>query len=829
MSIVTTSPTLSYVSSQDVAISPSGTTNYMILFDASNTLLSNIIMFEYKFQNINANIPDLSNTRFGFVAVENAIQSGIANQYIISVPVDTQTLDGVPLETIQVRVYYGDKASSDVIVSEWSNQLDSYLPPVTPVIYTSETFQGSYYDPSLNDLFVLLQENENDFSYNSINFIVCFFYQDVSNVTIWKVSEPTHALETIVGSTPFRYIQVPLEGVVSTNPLYQKVYVSIHAVYSWQILTETYHSVSYISNEVEAIQPSSDNNPDITSVNYNVYTSPKAVPGNQTMTVNWIPPGNSGVPLFAVQYYQLYYQLNGSGPFILYANNIPSNTLSYTVNVGSSGPYLNPPLNLGCGNSIIYRVNAIDAQGTNTPSDVSTSTNIFKYSQAVTNLTITNATYNGTVNFNVNFQGVYDNGFGIPNKGCGTGLQYVVKINDSDYIGTGSLSYVSGQAYSIQYTGLNITQVGTVSVYLQTQNTNPTPASPLNGLTASVPYIANTLTLNPVVYQIYNTQLNTSQIMNLSWSNPELSGWVVDNYTIQYNSGSGWTTATTTNLQTYSFDSSAFAVSDNPPVNLSFKVLANMTNNSTPNNSTHYIIVSNTVSKYTFKYAEDVQQPQVNWAVSNTNNTNMDLNVQFNNPLVNGVNNGLQEFVVTVLDQFGNAILGASKNISYVAGSSPYIVFFDNINYSPSGSVRIAAFVKDPNNGDTLITSPNYEQDPGYTTSTVPLFQNVNVTTSSITGDIITYDVLKPTGVVFIPSTNQSTGFLGTPLPYSTLNTTSGFTISYVTQPNNTLKYSFTINIATFFAEHSRPTGISISASNNAGIGVSLPLPIPSP
>lgn len=813
MSVVVNSPTLSYVSSQDVQSSaPSGATNYMILFDASNASASNVIMFEYKFQTINSLIPNLDNTSFGFVAVENAIQSGIVNQYIISVPVAKNTLDGIVEESIQVRVYYGDLSSADIVVSEWSNELGVHLPPVTPIIYTnsSPNFQGAYYDPSTNDLFVFLQESTNEYNFNNINFIVCFFYQNASGTTLWKVSDPTQALQTSFGGQPFRYIQVDLEGTVSTDPSYNKVYVSIHSVYDWQNSSysgPSYHSISYISNEVAAVLSSDDKTPDITSVEYNVYTT--TLPGDQTMTVNWLPPGNSAIPAFEVNYYNLYYSLDGGATFTLVpgAGNISSETFEYDVNVG---PGVNG-LNLNCGESIVFRVNAIDAQGSDTPSDPSSATNIFKYSEAVTSLTIKNTTFNEStseVGLTVEFNGVSDTG--SPNKGCGTGLQYVVKINGSDYNGTGTLVYSSGSPYSIVYTGLSIPQVGDVTVYLQTQDTNSLTVSPLNGAPATVPYVTNNVVLNTVDYDVYlYGGLNDDQLMNLSWSGTSLAGWTLVNYIVEYSTdeGTNWIALVPypTSLS-YVFNASPFAI--NNSTNISFRVLENLIN---VNGSTTYQIVSNTESKYTFKYATEVENPILDWSVANTSNSSMDISLRFNNPLTTGVNNGLSYFAVTVYDTMNNII--NTQNIAYVAGGDTYIVLFDDIPYSFFGNVVIEPFVVDSNSSD-LLTSPNYDAILGYETSTVPVFNNLNVSNGFVSGNIYTHDVLKLTGKVF----PVDLGILGDGKEYQTDNTTPGFEINYTTLLNGTLEYSFSINIATFFGS-SEITGCVIGAANNAGIG----------
>lgn len=502
MSYVPSPPTLSYVSSVDVtSASNQGLTKYQIVFDSNLVSLGNLIMFEYKFQDVGPSTPDLNNTSFGFISVEDATQSGIENQYIIAVPASANTYDGVVDNTIQVRVYFGITAlSNNVLVTPWSNSLAVYNPPVQPVIYTDPSipFQGAYYDPIGSDtLYVLLDPNPypggNPYDYDVIKFVVCYFYQDTSNLTVWSVSDPLDAITTTFGTETFRLITVNNIGTVSSTPPNNKVYVSIHAVYDWVDYSNNYYAVSYMSNEVVAVEASSDNQPDITSVVYNVYDndpSNSTVPGPQTMDVTWTAPGSSVLPPYAIDYYKLYYSTDGGANFELYKSNIPSTPpLTYQVNVGSTG--LNA-LNLGCGQSIEYRVDAVTINGTVQSSNPSSSTNIFYYSQAVTNLVVTNTSYDPlNVGMTVNFDGVSNTG--NPNKGCGVGGNYVVLINGDQYSGTGSLAYVSGQSYTLVYTGLNVPQSGTVEVYLETTNTNAYPASPLAGVSATAPYIANDL------------------------------------------------------------------------------------------------------------------------------------------------------------------------------------------------------------------------------------------------------------------------------------------------------------------------------------------------
>jgi len=802
-----TPPTLTYVSSHDVSSMLSGTTSYTIIFDAANIENGNLIMFEYKLQDKNSISPNLDNTEFGFVSVENAIQNGLVNQYIVSVPASNTTNNTNPTQTIQIRVYFGKNSTNEVFVTEWSNELDMYLPPTTPVIFTSDNpnFDGSFFNNEENKLYVLLKESDNDFDYEEIKFIVCFFYQNSSNVTVWKVSEPTQATSSSIGNQNFKLITVDLEEEVLLN---SNVYVSMHSVYDWVSEEKNYHSVSYMSNEVVSVPSSNDSDPNITSVVYNIYNE-VAVPGDQTILVTWEPPGNSVLPFFQVQKYELYYKIN-SGEFTLYpgADDIDPNTLEYTVNVGASG-YYGEGLDMKCGDSIVFRVDAV-VQGVNKPSPESDSTNFFKYSEAVTDLTITDSSYDPTtgVGFTVNFTGVSDIG-----KGCGDGVNYVIKINGviTEPTGGDSLTYVPGKQYAVNFSNLSINQVGTVEVYLLTKDTN-NPTNELAGLSETVPYIANNVTLNDVNYSIYTDLTNDSQSMVLSWSDPALPDWTVEDYVVQYNTGTSWEDADTTNSTTYAFDASTLAAG-NSSINIKFRILANM-----KNGETSYVITSNEKSQYTFKFAEDVQEPIVNWSVANTDNTTMDINLQFKNPTDLGVNNGLQFFRVTVLDSDGGIVLdsaglNSTQDVSYVFGANLYTVNFNDIDYSPNGTITIEPFVTDTN-GRGDITSVNYEQDPGYTTSTVPLFTNLVHSNNEITGEIITHDLLKPTGLVVYPISSNNLEHKN----FDTINGATGFVINNSLETNQEYKYTFTINVSQFFG--TGPQVCDIIASNDAGVGL---------
>lgn len=825
MSINTASPSLSYVSSQDVSSAPSGTTSYTILFDATNASYGNLIMFEYKLQDINTT-PDLDNTEFGFVAAENAVQTGLSNQYIITVPASETTNDGGSTQTIQVRIYFGYNSSPELVVTDWSNQLNLQLPPTTPVIFTSAEpgFDGSFFDNTEGKLYVLLKEPDNqiDYDYDVIRFIVCFFYQVSNEETVWKVSDPTQATETTIGNETFRLITVNLQGSVLEG---SNAYVSMHSVYNWTYEEKIYHSVSFMSNEVVSIPSTNDSDPNITSVKYNIYDE-VAIPGDQTMLVTWEPPGNSGLPFYAVQKYELYYKIDNDD-FKLYTPiGIDPNTLEYIVNVGTAG-YYGEGLEMKCGQSIVFRVDAV-VQGENKPSPLSDPTNFFKYSEAVTNLIITNSSYEHNdqgldmVGFTVNFTGVSDSG-----KGCGEGSRYVIKINGDTPTPTSGdlLDYVSGKQYAVNFSNLSINQVGTVEVYLLTRDTNTT--NELAGLSETVPYIANNVTLYDVNYSIYTDRTNDSQNMTLSWTNPALTGWTVENYTVQYRDGVFWLDASDVLSTSYVFDASSVALYKR---NLSFRILANMING---DGETSYVITSNEKSQNTFKFAEDVQEPIVNWSVANTDNTTMDINLQFKNPTVLGVNNGLQFFRVTVLDSDGGIVLdsaglNSTQDISYVSSANLYTVNFNDINYSPNGTITIEPFVTDTN-GRGDITSVNYEQDPGYITSTIPIFKNFNISGNTMmTCEIISHGPLKPAGSLIVRLEEIPVMDTGDFYVFDTRNDSNvqleGITITETTGANGEYIYVLTTDISKFVSgDHLNAVyRFLYHVADDAGVGAQL-------
>ena len=806
MSIDTRPPILSYVASSDNSVLTDGSLRYNIFFDESLCTLGTVIMFEYMIKDYDVVVPTNVNTSYGFVSTDYTISTGIQNQYILVVPAGNQTLTGVSHEHIQFRVYVGQKSSNDVVVTEWSNHLDVHYPPVTPDL----TRATAFYEPTNdnNDLYVFFDPSNNLFDYDNIQFIVCYYFQDASDNTVWGVSDPKYASDVTIGNKTYKIVDVRNIGHIHT--VHNLVYVSMHAVYNWTEMLNKFYSVSYVSSQIIAIASSSDNTPNITSVTYNVYDTPSV----QSMLVEWVAPGNSGIDLYEVVGYDLYYQLtvnDVAGSFIKYNTTIiPSTTLSYTVNVDSS------PLVMNCGNSIVYKVVALIVNQGEEPSADSISTNCFKYSGAVRNLSITDTSVSsGFSNLTVNFTAP-------SNTGCGIPTNYVVLINGETYIpSSGSLAYDAGNAKQIVYSGLeDLVLNGTVEVYLQTTDTNP-DFEQMNGASSTQPYIINDMVLSPIVYNVYNSGNNT-QTMSLDWSAPSLqSGWTLSSYQLLMSAdGVNFepiTPAPQTNVYTYSVPSNYLITA----TNLQFKVNATVANG-----TTQYVMTSNIESKNTFSYASVPLEDVVWWSASNSSLTLMDMYLTFKNPASNGTNNGLQHFMVNVYDNNSSPTLISSQQVEYIPGSTLYQVYFDDVAYSASGNVLISAYVTDTNTVD-IITYPDYAAQAGYITSDIPIFVYENATSTSFSGNIISQGPLDLLGMVIYRDGADATKLLAKK-QINTLFGNTGFTISNtIDESTNVYEYTFTLTYDEFFPIGVVVPSFSLAVANNVGVGVSLVNNIP--
>jgi hypothetical protein len=468
-------PRLNYVGATDIMNNSSnGSTLYNILIDPDMVTNNNILMFEYKLQEQTNNNPVTNSVTLGFINIENAIcQSGIQNQWCISVSAENADYDpAVPME-ISVRVYAGSKATASVVVSEWSNALTVHNPPPKP------TAVVSFYDTNnaiiqgnSSDLYVFIANLGVNYN-NDLKFIVAYYYQDNNNATEWHVSDLTAVSDnsTVVNYTAnnvtytdIKMLQVPNFGLVSGSV--QIIKVAVYAVYSFthvdEGVTKHYHSVSQISDTINATPSTDYSSPGKPELTYKVYNTP--LPGEQTIQVSWTAPVNSVInrDMFVIANYKLERKVNG-GAWTMLSNTLSAATLTYNDDVSG----------FDCANTFSYQVTAISTNGTNSPpSDASEIIEYFKYSQAVTDLQVIQSVIDNDIltSLTIKFKNPLV-------AGCGTNdnKRYKISINGSlhstpSYVGTATPNdFVTIVLSSLPVTTL---YVGEVVVLVQTIDTN---------------------------------------------------------------------------------------------------------------------------------------------------------------------------------------------------------------------------------------------------------------------------------------------------------------------------------------------------------------------
>ena len=707
MSIETQNVTLRYISASDTSnagASDYGATRYEIIFDSTIINYCNVIMFEYKLQDISESNENsnFDNTTFGFIAVEHAILSGISNQYILSVPATTNVLNKIVTQTIQVRVYAGQKQTSNkVIITDWSNLLDVYNPPATPNLDSAyfDTVYGS------DDLYVILDDDANpDYDYSVIQFVICYFFKDTSGNTVWNISDPQSAVSDQNGK---RTITVNNIGEVA---LENSVYVTAHAVYNWvsyvNDVSNNIYALSYVSDEITAISGDSDNTPNITDVSYNVYSTAPAIPGNQTITVKWIPPGNYLVPAYTLNYYELYYSINNSEPFIKYGVDMSLNVTEMIVDIGGSS------LNMINNDFIQFKVNAKTVTGNDQYSDVSDPVYFFTYSTAPKNLKVLSTSSRGqTSNVTIQFENPDDTGSGSPQ-------QFIVSVNGAT--GTPVTYDSEAENYSVSLNMLS-SDVGLIEVYLQTFDTNDTSVL-RNGQSISVPYIARNLSLDYINYEMYSEP--RSQRMNLSWVLPSLendSPWTIKKLIIKITATNDTDSnynemvfdATTTTNYNYTLPQAEYAEN----TMLQFRIVAELQHE----DGTIYNIISNTKSLQAFTYAAAVSNLNITETSFSADKVGMTVNFTGLSTTAKGLGDDLQ-YVIKI----DGEIHSTDDTLDYEANKL-YSITYTNLNVSQMGFVEVYLQTKDTNSEDSK---------DGASSST-PYIAN-NVVLEDITYDVYT-------------------------------------------------------------------------------------------
>jgi len=729
-------PVLNYLGASDISASAGnfGSTMYTILFDQTYVLNGRLLMFEYKLQQQStATIPEF--VQLGYIDIQNAMQSGLFNQWQIPVAAkDNQHNPTIPM-TIQVRVYSGVTGSSDIVVSPWSNSLNVHNPPVASII------SSAFYDPSSvnpdtgvsnsDDLYVFLNASINTYNYTEIKFILAYYYKDTAGDTVWKVSDLLTAVNATISGISYKMLLEPNFGKVSTSTGNKKIYVAVYAVYPFEYEGAKHYSVSYISNTVTAEPAANSNKPTITEIDYFIYNTDK----EQIMDVKWTAPANSAIAPYIVDHYELQVSTNGTTwNFVSGGEDISSTILNLEVDVSNRTIY-------SCGKTVSFRVRAVSTYGAISEWSNVDNKKIFYYAQAPTALVITNATSSEGegVSMTLTFNAPEDLGCGEPN-------QFVIVITDSE--GTVEYRYldydssnVSGE-YTIDMTNLDLAQSGLVNVYLQTFDTNNTTAVMDGALSEDKPYIAINFHLDAPAYHVYANG-NNDQDMVLTIVNPlgTTEGWRVFEYIVHIivTGSSNFTESHTLEnsvespVTSYTYDATPVLCNSN----VAFYIIAK----ARADDETVYEITSNTVDINKFKYAEQITEALVHWASSNINYTTMDIKYTFKNPAALGC--GIpQNFVVKVFDASSfSATPLATKNVPYVAGTAPYTVNFNNTAFASSGYVRCYLLVRDTNaseegNYDNIYL-PMYQVDTFFESSDLPIFKDVTYDGTNIQFSVV--------------------------------------------------------------------------------------------
>lgn len=320
--------------------------------------------------------------------------------------------------------------------------------------------------------------------------------------------------------------------------------------------------------------------------------------------------------------------------------------------------------------------------------------------------------------------------------------------------------------------------------------------------------------LSPIVipddYLVYSNPSN-QQIL-LEWTPPTSSVipfFTVASYTIELKVG-GVVVDTVSDIQSnilnYTYDISSTYVNASTTTLLQFNVKAIFSSGKQE--------ISNDQTVNTFKYATAPQNLVVNWANQGTNST-VDLELQFNNPSSNGFGTVIN-FVAQILSNEG--AVRYSKNITYVAGSSPYLVYFNDVTSTVTGSVNVYMVNADTNRDSSGVYEPRNGavSIANYILSELPFFTNIQKTDSSLSFDVISSTGLVNQNIFTFPRTASN------PLDVMYFTSLSGthqqYTVTQSTLETDDFKWSFVFEIA-FFGSNIFPGNMICAISNQYGIG----------
>ena len=801
-------PALSPIGTVEIKSANTGNAMFSVFYEPALTELGSVLMFEYK---LTRNTNDVV---LGFIGIENATNSGISNQWQISIPSPGLSADAQfpPLDTtkIQVRVYIGNLTSSDISATSWSNMIDLHPSPRMPVIYKA-LYDVNNVDPNKDDLYAILQK-DSKLDYNAVKFVAAYYYKSNDTAeTVWGVSNPVSAIPESFGGTEYMVTKFPQFGELpQTGNI--SVSTAVYTVYEYQYDGSNYYSVSHISETVAATPASLNTTPIVTGISYDVYSQNRM----QTIKLQWSPPPTIILPFTSVTGYRLEMQVNDD-EWVQKAS-VGSDAWYHEFDVSS----------YGCGDEFKFRVIAVftgDVLSDPSPDNDYSHLNYFKFASKVNNLTIADTIFNdGKVSMKVKFD--------APDTiCCGRDRKFECVVVDSQ--GRVSTDYTdyhhNSTNYTITFSDMTMNQTGSVSVLMSSIDTNydpmfgPGPYHHIrqNGPLVQIPFYASNLELDEVAYDIYDTGV---QNMTLNWNNlnSPSSPWTAKYYVFLNNVN---LTSVPIHNTTYNYDSSNHSCGDV----LTFQVKAELTHTS----GTIYRAPSNTVSIKFFKHATVPRNAFVKSALVSVNLQQMDLSLIFNNPENNGCG-AVKDIVVKIYDVSENLL--AERVLTYAPNTGPYIgeynVRFDDVSLVDIITTgRAVIYMRNTDTNSNGIIDGNYTT-LYWAATEVPIIQALQIDNDRtlLSFKALTRNIMDQIAVI---GYSDNTGNMTTKKWKTTYNnergpnngyTNDGHTnITHTVEPvTGVLNYIIEIKptlldpgFTTF------PNSLFIAMSNNAGVTVS--------
>ena len=784
-SISTSNVTISHFGATDVTDGV-GSTKYNIFFDASLVNYGPALMFEYR---IRQKI-DSGEYILGYINTENScIQSGIENQYVVSVPSQNSDYDSDRLISMRVYIGYTDKGSCET--TPWSNELQIHNAPETRQI------ASTYFDSSgdLHDLYVFLDDSAIAERYSndpSLNYLVAYYYEDPSNNIIWKVSDLLQSKIVTLKGDVKPMLTIKDFGIVSSDT--QIIHVAVYTVWQFQVDEKNYYAVSHISNTKQSNPADRYSTPTLDDVLYNVYEN-----GVQSMKLTWSPPENAGIPTFTVDHYIVEKKINQSSTWEVINSSISDNIYEYTYDLivpeKVNDTYFE------------FRLIAVSTTGTPSPPSNIQSQTYFEYATEPLNLTISDniTVAENWVGMTVNF----DNPSNIGSAGNNT-RQFLITNDTNDYFV--EVPYdANASPYSIDISFNLEANTGYIYVIMQNQDTNSN--SLLDGAAiASTSYVAGGVVLDDVTYLVYTDM--SSQLMELRWSNTIINGWDVS-YTVDVMDGTNNPKIDGILTNSYDFDTSSYPLD----TSFLFTVIGHYNDGSNT-----YSFTSNMKTQNKYVYSEKPSNVLLGWSVADEVNENMDLRLEFLNPASIGSGDPTK-FTVTVYDGSTNPISTKQVNYSNVLNNK-YVVSFINISYSYSGNIKINLSTKDTNNNNIILDG--YVASIDYQTSSVPIIKDITYdSTKPLTFKVISSILV--TGVQMNVAYKNSQGNLAVagqkdlPVDEAT-DRLNELVISQVPYPTGDVYiYEYTISRSNILDVSVVSQGfILITAANNSGISTKI-------